>query len=181
LSIYVLSVSFPTPPSLLLSRPPNLACTLYLSSVIPLGYVVIKKSWKMKKFSIGWHCSTVVYSSIVRISYTKVWTFCPLLSFIPATQIPATKFLLKLKTFTKKFEIFFLNFFPWIFFEYYLFENVVSGNLRSRSASVCNKYFTFGKSAKPYIQRDMHGTIIAIKMFMMKVMEVISSSRPLKW
>jgi hypothetical protein len=36
-------VYFPTPPSLLPLRPPNLACTLFFSSVIPFGYVVIKK------------------------------------------------------------------------------------------------------------------------------------------
>jgi hypothetical protein len=43
LSLYVLSVCFPTPPSLLPSIAPNLACKLYLSSVMHLGYVVIKK------------------------------------------------------------------------------------------------------------------------------------------
>jgi stage V sporulation protein SpoVS len=35
---WVHSVYFPTPPSLLPSRPPNLACTLYMKKVIPIAF-----------------------------------------------------------------------------------------------------------------------------------------------
>jgi hypothetical protein len=70
---------FPTPPSLLPSRPPNLACTLYMKNVMHCS--LIKKVKKLKKL--------IIRSNSLH-SYSIIRNLTPL----PATQNPAIKLFL---------------------------------------------------------------------------------------